>query len=187
MVEPLLDKAFDLAFLFEIEKGKIRYLGISNFTTDKKGQYQGNYLNGLPDNLSPEINEFVQAAPETVLPSLIKVIEESDLAKYYEGNFGVDTLIFRDKNQNLKINPCLEINVRQSMGLLSLQLENLIQPGIKGMYRTYYNPQKSFFEFVHKMKIEYPLIISNQKIEKGFFPLTDFDVNTMFGAYMIVD
>ncbi len=187
MVEPLLKKAYDLAFQFEMEKGKIRFLGISNFATDNKGQYQGNFLNGIPTELPDEIAKFVLSVPEMILPTLIKILEDSALAKHYEGNFGVDTLIFWDKNQNLKINPCLEINVRQNMGLLSLQLEKFIHQGIKGKYRTFYDPQKTFFEFVREMEIQFPLMISNQKIMSGFFPLTDFDKNTMFGAYILVN
>lgn len=187
IVEPLLNKVFDLAFQFEMKKGKVRYLGISNFIADKKGQYQGNYLNGLPNGLSPEIIKFVQTVPEIIVPSLTSVLEKSALATLYEGNFGVDTLIFRDEKQTLKINPCLEINVRQNMGLLSLQLEKLIQPGKKGMYRMYYDTQKSFFNFVQELENRFPLIISNQKIQSGFFPLTDFEENTMFGTYILVD
>ena len=186
MVEPLLNKAFDMAFQFEMEKGKIRYLGTSNFTTDKKGQYQGNFLNGLPSYFTHEIIEFVTLVPEIMLPPLIKILEDSPLAHFYEGNFGVDTLIFCDKNYNLKINPCLEINVRQNMGLLSLQIEKLIPRGIKGIFRTYYDPRKSFFEFAREMEYQFPLIISNRKIKKGFFPLTDFTEHTMFGAYILV-
>ncbi len=187
MAEPLLNKAFDLAFQFEIKKGKIKYLGLSNFITDKKGQYQGNFLNGLPSDLPFQLTEFIASIPETILPSLINILENSALAKLYEGNFGVDTLIFRDKNQHLKINPCLEINVRQNMGLLSLHLEKLIYNEIKGIYRTYYDSRKSFFEFAREMETQFPLTITNHRIKKGFFPLTDFNENTMFGAYMLID
>lgn len=187
IAEPLLNKAFDLAFQFEINKGKIKHLGVSNFYTDKKGQYQGNFLNGLPPGLPFQVEKFVTSIPETILPPLIKTLEDSALAKYYEGNFGVDTLIYWDKSNVLKINPCLEINVRQNMGLLSLYLEKLIHKGIKGNFRTFYNPRKSFFEFAREMEVQFPLIISDQKIRSGFFPLTDFQEDTMFGAYILIN
>ena len=186
LVEPLLNKTFDLAFQFKLEKEKISYLGISHFTTDKKGQYQGNYLNGLPDELSYELKDFLSRIPDLILPSLIKILEQSELAKKYEGNFGVDTLIFWDNDFKLRINPCLEINVRQNMGLLSLQIEKLISPEEKGIFQMYYNPKKSFTEFVREMESKFPLAILNQKIKKGFFPLTDFSPNKMFGAYIFV-
>ena len=93
--------------------------------------------------------------------------------------------MYWDENRNLKINPCLEINVRQNMGLLSIHLEKLIQPNKTGMYRTYYNPKKSFSEFTHEMETKFPLTVTNGKIASGFFPLTDFNENTSFGAYIL--
>jgi len=186
IVEPYLNKELDLAFQFELTQGKVTFLGISNFSTDYKGQYNGNSLNGLPDTLSSEVSEFANFVQELIINPIIKTIENSDLAKYYEGYFGVDTLIFRDKHGKLKINPCLEINVRQNMGLLSLQLEKLIHPEKKGIFRTFYKPGKSFCEYVNEMSVKYPLKISNYKIESGFFPLVDANENTLFGAFLLV-
>ena len=98
MVEPLLEKALDLAFQFEISKGRIIYLGISNFVADSKGQYAGNHLNGLPENLDRGVAEFAAAIPGFLIGPLIQILENSELANNYEGNFGVDTLIFYDQN-----------------------------------------------------------------------------------------
>ena len=72
------------------------------------------------------------------------------------------------------------------MGLLSLQIEKLISPEKKGIFQMYYNPKKSFTEFVREMESKFPLATLNQKIKKGFFPLTDFSPNKMFGAYIFV-
>jgi hypothetical protein len=36
------------------------------------------------------------------------------------------------------------------------------------------------------MAIQYPLRITNNKIESGFFPLIDASENTLFGAYILV-
>ncbi|MBN1987178.1 MAG: hypothetical protein JW761_12790 [Prolixibacteraceae bacterium] len=186
IVEPLLEKAADLAFQFELQKGKISYLGISNFTADQKGRYQGNFLNGLPDCFSEETKSIINKVPEIILPPLIKILENSQLAQLYEGNFGVDTLIFRDEKKQLKINPCLEINVRQNMGLLSLQLEKFIYPGKKGVFRTYYQPGIPFYSFQKEMAKKHPLQIASGKIESGFFPLIDIAADTQFGAYILI-
>lgn len=186
IVEPFLNKVLDLAFLFELKNGKVTYLGISNFSTNKKGQYQGNYLNGLPNDLSKEIISFAEFIPGEIITHLIRIIESSDLAKYYEGNFGVDTLIFLDDNNELKINPCLEINVRHSMGLVSLHLEKLVLPEKKGMFRIFYQPGVSFFQFKNEMEKKYPLLISGSQIDSGFFALTESTKNTLFGAYLLV-
>ena len=72
------------------------------------------------------------------------------------------------------------------MGLLSLQLEKLILNDKKGIYRTFYLPGTTFAEFVREMENKYPLIISHQKIESGFFALTEPKNDTRFGAYILV-
>ncbi len=186
IVEPYLDKVLDLAFLFELKKGKVIFCGTSNFTTDKKGQYIGNSLNGLPNELDKSVSDFANTIPQKVIQPLIQIIETSDLAQLYEGFFGVDTLIYLNEKKELKINPCLEINVRQNMGLLSLRLEKFVPPEKKGIFRTFYKPGITFHNFKKEMGKKHPLKIINHTIESGFFPLTETSDDTLFGAYILV-
>lgn len=186
MTEPLLDKKLDIAFQFKAEKGKISFVGISNFTADAKGQYIGNNLNGLPDNLDSKLKEFAQFVPQIVLEPLIKILETSKIAQSYEGFFGVDALIYADKNNRLKINPCLEINLRYNMGLLSIQLERFIVPGAKGIFRTWFKPGHSYLHFKQEMEKKHPLVLQARRISSGFLSLTDPDHNSRFGAYVLV-
>ena len=186
IAEPYLNKALDLAFLFVLKKGKVDLLGISNFCTNKKGQYEGNWLNGLPRTLEKRVLEFADFVIREIRQPLINTIENSEMAIFYEGVFGVDTLTYFDENQSLKINPCLEINVRHTMGLLSLRLEKIIKQNKKGVYRIYYQPGTSFYTFKKEMEIQYPLRISENKIESGFFAVTDADKDSLFGAYILV-
>ena len=144
IAEPLLDKVLDMAFQFKTAKGKIEYLGVSRFFADEKGQYQGNFLNGWPDistgklfpAVAPEISRFAETLPEIIIPHLISAMESSIFPQFYEGNFGVDILVFRDENGELQVNPCLEINVRQNMGLLSSGLKILF-PGQNGHFQNF--------------------------------------------------
>jgi hypothetical protein len=186
LAEPYLNKAADLAFQFKLKKRKIQFVGISNFFTDSKGQYTGNQLNGLSQNTEQEIAHFINKISEQTISSLINILEQSDLAKNYEGYFGVDTLIFKDENNILKVNPCLEINTRYNMGLLSVLLEKHIYKNKKGTFKTYYNPQNDFKSFCQQMSKEYPLTIIDKKIASGFFPVTDAKKNALFGAYILV-
>lgn len=186
IAEPYLNKMLDLAFLFELKKGKVGFLGFSNFCTNQKGQYEGNYLNGLPLTTAKEIAEFVNLIENEIREPLVKALETSKMAIFYEGVFGVDTLIYTDEKGKLRINPCLEINVRHTMGLLSLQLEKLVKPGKKGMFRTFYQPGVSFYAFKKEMEKKYPLKISEGKIESGFLALTDASEDSLFGAYLLM-
>lgn len=186
MVEPLLDKQLDIAFQFQLESGKASFLGISNFSADKKGQYQGNHLNGLPDSLDPEVRQFAEKLPGKIVEPLLHLLENSELAQNYEGNLGVDALVFKNKNGDLRVNPCLEINVRQNMGLVSLQLEKFLVPGKKGLFRTWYGGGQSFLDFKKEMQEKYPLVLQNSRIFSGFLALTEARFDTKFGAYVLV-
>ena len=72
------------------------------------------------------------------------------------------------------------------MGLLSIHLGKLIFNNRKGLFRTYYKPGSSFYNFKKEMETNHPLILKEGKIESGFFPVTDVQPNTMFGAYILV-
>jgi hypothetical protein len=186
IAEPLLNKALDLALLFELKNGKVEYLGLSYFYTNNKGQYEGNYLNGLPDSIDKVVEGFADFIIGEIRQPIIKAIENSEMVTFYEGVFGIDTLIYLNETNNLKINPCLEINVRYTMGFLALQLEKLISKNKKGIFSTFYQPGKSFYNFKKEMEERHPLKIVNCKIESGFFALTEAHKDSLFGAFILV-
>lgn len=187
IAEPLLNKVHDLALLFELKNGKVEFIGTSNFCTNSKGQYEGNYLNGLPSSMENKTKEFVTFIVSEICQPLINAIEKSKMAKNFEGFFGVDSLIYFDDKNQLKINPCLEINVRHTMGFLALRLEKLVHQNQKGMFQTYYKPGASFYNFKKEMEKKHPLNLHEGKIISGFLPLTDANKNSLFGAYILVN
>lgn len=186
LAEPLLNKVLDLALLFEIKQGKVKSLGTSYFFTNNKGQYEGNYLNGLPSTFDNRIVTFINKVIEEIRQPIIHAIENSLMAQLYEGVFGVDTLIYTDENNTVKFNPCLEINVRHTMGFLALRFEKLISQNKRGIFSTYFQPGKSFYDFKTEMKRKYPLKLVDKKIEKGFFEVTEARPDSLFGAYILV-
>jgi hypothetical protein len=187
IAEPLLDKIMDMALQFELKQGKVTFLGKSIFLTDKKGQYVGNFLKSMPPDISPEAFQFARELPRLLIGPLVKTIEASTLAKNYEGFFGVDTLLFRDSAGNLKVTPCLEINLRQNMGLLSLQLEKLLAPKSSGIFKTFYQKGKPFAAFANEMQASNPPKLEDGKIESGFFALTEANQDSLFGAYILAN
>lgn len=186
IAEPYLNKAADLAIQFEIKNGKISFLGVSNFFTDDKGQYQGNFIHGIPNKYDDETIAFLKFLPGVLVKPIIEILENSKLPLFYEGNFGVDMLIFRDEKHQLKVNPCLEINLRQNMGLLALRLDKLVSPSKTAVYKMFYQPGKSFLEFRNEMITQHPHEFVNGKLNSGFFALTEANENTQFGAYLFV-
>ncbi|MDD4226514.1 MAG: hypothetical protein PHU98_09015 [Mariniphaga sp.] len=186
MAEPFLNKLLDMAFQFELKRGNVTFLGISRFFTDSKGQYQGNYLHGWPDFIETDTRKFAERLPEILVDPLIVTLEKSKLANLYEGIFGVDLLIFMDEKGKLKVNPCLEMNIRQNMGLLSVQLEKKIETASKGIFRIMNHSNLLLPEYLKEQERKHPLKLRNSKILSGFFPLTPVFKETKFGAFVLV-
>ena len=184
MAEPFLDKVHDLAFLFQIDQGEINYLGISRFFTDLKGQYQGNNLGGFPSDIPDEEKEFLEWAV-TILPGLFtRIFHESGLTETYSGPLGIDTLIFKDNAGRLKINPCLEINWRFTMGHISIEIEKYLHPASYGIFRTWQGKGKPFTQWISEHPPHFKLCENTGKIISGLIPLTEFAYNNQFGAWL---
>jgi len=74
IAEPLLDKVMDMSIQFELKQGKVAFLGKSIFLTDKKGQFQGNFLKGMPADVSAEELQFARELPHLLKAPLVKTI-----------------------------------------------------------------------------------------------------------------
>lgn len=112
------DRKIDFASEWICSKGEVSFIGLSLFATSSNGTYIGN------QSLSQEniFNILMQNSHFwgwNIIESQRKVIE-SLIAPLYDGPLGIDMLIDNDGN----INPCVEINVRMTMGMATI-LKNL--------------------------------------------------------------
>ena len=176
--ERWLDKTVDLSFQFKREAdGNFNFLGYTFFTTNTNGQYQGHLLHQFP------ITEEQQALLETTGRQLSQALDQSIYA-LHEGFLGIDALFYRTATGQ-KLFPCLEINSRMNMGILSMKLEKLIHPDARGTFHIYYHPRGSFQQFIKEAEIGCPRIKKDEKLRKGILPLTDYESSdTLFGAYL---
>ena len=120
MAEPLLNKVADLAFEFEINEEKISFLGIHWFQTNEKGAYDCSFINEIDRFIAPEVLNFV-ARYQKNLEEVLSLVLWQKLKGQYVGKLGVDMLVFRDDNM-LKLHPCIEINLRNTMGMVAATL-----------------------------------------------------------------
>ena len=137
-VEPLYNKVRDFAMEFEMKDGKVLYRGLSLFDTIKNA-YSGNVLCSEDDKvemMKPLISEAQLAG---IRQRIIEVMEPA-LKDIYSGPFGVDMMICtkREKDEfcdavlnqqdddvertGLGVVPCIEINLRRTMGHVAIDL-----------------------------------------------------------------
>ena len=132
IVEKKCRKIQDFAMEFQAKAdGKVVYDGLSLFTT-KNGAYTGNIL--LPED---EKEEYLHRYLSPTLLDEVKKQIEAFLTKEingaYIGPLGVDMMIcspWEDGTSDVVLNPCIEINMRRTMGHVALALTRRGQRGI---------------------------------------------------------
>ena len=130
MAEPYYNKVRDFGMEFEADaEGHIRYLGLSLFHT-VNGAYVGNIL--ATESVKREmISRYI---PISLLDSVKQRIVERLHLDGYIGPFGIDMMIVKSigngnhnsqlsiLNSQLLLHPCVEINLRRTMGHVALNI-----------------------------------------------------------------
>lgn len=112
----------DFAMLFHISHGEVRFEGFSMFFNEN-GMYRGNVLASdgwILGKLSGYVPEAIVLAVKDILTEYF--LEE--FAGSYEGYAGVDMFMCRVAEGRFRLSPCVEINVRMTMGLLARRLHD---------------------------------------------------------------
>lgn len=111
VVEQFLHKVTDFALEFWLDgKGGVEYRGLSLFYTNERGAYLGNWV-------APEEQKLAWLAQYIPLQYLqeIRAWWEERLSRFdYSGPVGIDMMLAQEG-----ICPCIEVNWRWTMGLVS--------------------------------------------------------------------
>lgn len=105
---------------FEIVDGVVKYCGLSLFQTIK-GAYAGNVL-ASEEEKEEILASYVSLDKLAQIRQHIIEILQPVLKSIYSGPFGVDMMIYADDERRLQINPCVELNLRRTMGHVALSL-----------------------------------------------------------------
>lgn len=129
-IEPLYNKIADVSFQFVItETGMAVYIGHIFFINDNSGHFTGSHIEPYPLNIIKRINKtWLKSALEEAQKHLTESLSQMNLNHYYVGPVGVDAILFMNKKEKIKIHPCIEINLRYTMGTYTLSLRSNIHP-----------------------------------------------------------
>lgn len=122
ILEPYCHKVRDFGMEFESDgKGHIKYLGLSLFYTNN-GAYTGNLIASEDEKekvLSTYISaDLLRTVRETVCDRLGTIY-----AGHYQGPFGIDMMVVAtDEKEGFLLHPCVEINLRRTMGHVALSI-----------------------------------------------------------------
>lgn len=187
-IECGLEKIQDFAMEFSSDgQGGIRYEGLSVFNTETRGAYCGNLLEH-PARMLKRLTGFIN---EDIYRQVREAVAEAlrdTYASAYEGYLGVDMLIYKQKDGSYGIHPCLEINMRYTMGMVAWRLfQKYLSPQALGDFRIAYEAEPGeAYKQHHFMKKAYPLKFENGKITEGYLSLCPVTKETNYRAYMLI-
>jgi hypothetical protein len=128
-------------------EGGIRYLGLSLFHT-QKGAYTGNIL-ATEEEKTEMISHYISSERLDSVKEKICICLGPLYKGRYKGPFGVDLMIVRgNEDVNFLLNPCVEINLRRTMGHVAIELSKHCHSG--SVMNILYS------ENVYRMKVDFP-------------------------------
>lgn len=187
-IERALNKQIDFAMEFIISPDADDcFVGYSLFETNSKGAYTGNYL-GLQSNIENTITKYIQKDLLESVKNWLSSYLKQNFASFYEGCIGVDMMIYLE-NDSYKLHPCVEINVRDNMGLLALRFsQNHLDKSATGhFYIDFSSKENVMYEKHIQMQEEHPLVLSGNKFTHGYFSLCPVSPRTNYRAYILLD
>lgn len=126
MVEPRYNMVCNLALEYQVERSGARLLGLSLFTT-ANGKYTGNLLTD-EDEKWLRLARYIHVEKVHQVATRLTALLSEHLAPLAPGPVGVDMMVVRPagttdttKADHL-LHPCVEINVRRTMGHVALSL-----------------------------------------------------------------
>lgn len=124
MVEAALDKLRDFAMLYDMKGGKAAYVGLSVFYNTGHSIYGGNMV-ASEERLGCELAKQIPEAWIELTATAVAAALEAAIGTRYEGPLGVDMMIHRLADGTVAIAPCVEVNVRTTMGRAACELHRL--------------------------------------------------------------
>ena len=186
--ERYLDSIQEFAMEFLASDEGVSFAGYSLFESEKGG-YSGNLLAPdarLEQTLSQHIPlETIRNLRETLLDVLSSLLSGSG----YNGYLGVDMMIYRDAVGKVRLNPCMEINLRMNMGVAArLIYDRHVLPGKRGHFSVKFHkkPGDALNEHVHNTA-EYPAVFDSGRISSGYLSLSPVSPESRYMAYIVVD
>ena len=122
LVEPYYNKVKDFGMEFVSDgSGNVNYVGLSLFQT-LNGAYTGNIL-ASEEEKKEIINHYIPVCLLETVQEKVCACMGPLLKDRYAGAFGIDMMVVRrDDGDGFLLHPCVEINLRRTMGHVAISL-----------------------------------------------------------------
>lgn len=181
LCEPIWQKTGDFAMEFNCQNGKATFAGYSQFLADGAGVYRCNLLRSDEAIAQTLANKIGATKIERIKQLWIDLLQET-IATKYNGIVGIDMLT-GSYNGEETINPCVEVNLRMTMGMAARMVyDKWIVPGKEGEFRTlHFKNDGELAKHAEAMRAQHKTIFENGKIRSGYFMLTATNQQAHYG------
>lgn len=124
-----LDRIQDFAIECECNEGKTVLTGYSVFDSDFHSQFGTGRVAPMEELHQFLTNRYPDL--DTVVENVLNAID-SNIATHYNGPLGIDMMLYRNDDGKIAINPCVEINLRMTMGMVTAAMGN--RHGLHGSF-----------------------------------------------------
>lgn len=185
-IEQGLEKKLDFAMEFYIkESGETSFEGLSLFETAGKRFYSGNRLEPQ-EKMQKKITEWIGEESYREVQTVVSRVLKEVYGGIYTGYLGVDMMVYTNERGEVTIHPCVEINMRYTMGMVALRIfERFVASEATGYFQITH--EKEAYALHEAMQKEYPLKWKSGKLLKGYFPLCPVYPETRYRAYVIIE
>ena len=188
MCEKPLSAVMDFAMEFKCTSGNTTFEGYSIFNNDTHCSFNGGLLMST-DKLHEKIcscigNEDIILKARECATQIISHL----IAPHYSGYVGIDMMIYKDMNGSLQLNPCIELNLRTTMGVISSVIGNkFLHTDSTGIFHVEFHKSAIDSEYIKELEKRYPLQISSDgKIKSGVQFLSPLYPDSQYCAYILV-
>ena len=124
-----LDSIQDFAVECECRDGKTVLTGYSVFDNDFHSQFGSGIVAPMEELHQLLLKEYpaLDQVVENVLVAL-----DSIIAPHYDGPVGVDMMFYRKEDGTVALNPCVEVNLRMTMGMITAAMGS--RHGLRGKF-----------------------------------------------------
>jgi hypothetical protein len=173
--EQVYDKVQDFALEFKCFDGMVAFSGYSLFETESHGVYKSNDLK-TDDAIFQKIISFINQDFFLKIKNRLSDFIEKHIAPFYSGYLGIDMFVYQQNNTYL-LHPCVEINLRMTMGLVArLLYDKFVFQEAKGKFHVdYFSSSEELWADHCEREKMMPLQVENGRIKQGYLSLSSIE------------
>lgn len=172
MCERALRGIMDFALEFRCHEQRAEFIGYSVFNNDTHCSFDRGIVapsSALRRLTTAKLGD--EQLLQTVIDSIAPFIER-EIAPHYSGYLGIDMMLYTDDENRTRLNPCVEINLRTTMGVVSSIIgDNYISENSSGLLSIEYLKTANVSEIAEARQKSNPPRVSNGRILSGTIPL----------------